>query len=159
MEGRTVLLRSWGHHPMMGRPRRPERYCAGMVEWMGGWRPWRTPSPLAGRRPTRNEMSAALDSEAGRQDVLPFLTDAASAGRVRLLSVGINPSPWTAAVNAPFARPGNRFWASLARAGILPETIDASRGLSPEAERLLASRGLAITNLVSRPTARAAELH
>jgi len=45
--------------------------------------------------------------------------DAESAG-VRLLIVGINPSPWTTAVNAPFARPGNRFSPSLAAAGILP---------------------------------------
>ncbi|WP_436406690.1 uracil-DNA glycosylase family protein [Corynebacterium variabile] len=39
---------------------------------------------------------------------------------MRLLIVGINPGPWTTAVNAPFARPGNRFWPSLAAAGILP---------------------------------------
>ena len=36
---------------------------------------------------------------------------------LRLLFVGINPGLWTAAVNAPFARPGNRFWPSLHRAG------------------------------------------
>ncbi|MGO3088237.1 MAG: hypothetical protein ACTII7_00975 [Galactobacter sp.] len=66
------------------------------------WRPWRRPSPLPG--------------------------DAESAGLVRLLIVGVNPSPWTTAVNAPFARPGNRFWPSLAAADILPRTVDASRG-------------------------------
>lgn len=71
---------------------------------------------------------------------------------------GINPSPWTTAVNAPFARPGNRFWPWLAAAGILPRTVDASRGLSPDDERLLAERGIGIANLVGRTTARAAQL-
>lgn len=94
----------------------------------------------------------------GREDVLPYPSDAKCAGLLRLLVVGINPSPWTAAVNAPFARPGNRFWVSLAAAGILDATIDASRGLSHADERLLAERGIGITNLVSRPTARADKL-
>ena len=72
--------------------------------------------------------------------------------------MGINPNPWTTAVNGPFARPGNRFWPWLAAAGILPRTVDASRGLSPDDERLLAERGIGIANLVGRTTARAAQL-
>ncbi len=90
--------------------------------------------------------------------MLPFPSDADSAGRVRLLMVGINPSPWTVAVNAPFARPGNRFWPSLAAAGLTDGVVDASRGLSPSDERMLAARGIGMTNLVTRPTARADEL-
>ena len=50
---------------------------------------------------------------------------------LRLLFVGINPGLWTAAVNAHFARPGNRFWPALQLAGITPQRIDASRGLLP----------------------------
>lgn len=88
----------------------------------------------------------------------PLPGDAESAGLVRLLIVGINPSRWTTAVNAPFARPGNRFWPSLAAAGILPRTVDASRALSPDDERLLAERGIGIADLVGRTTARAAQL-
>ncbi|WP_347566840.1 uracil-DNA glycosylase family protein [Brevibacterium sp. ZH18] len=121
------------------------------------WRPWRRPSPLAGARPTPAQLAAAADGPA-RDDVLPLPGDAESAGLVRLLIVGINPSPWTTAVNAPFARPGNRFWPSLAAAVILPRTVDASRGLSPDDERLLAERGIGIANLVGRTTARAAQL-
>lgn len=121
------------------------------------WRPGRRPSPLAGARPTQAQLAAAADGPA-RDDVLPLPGDAESAGLVRLLIVGINPSPWTTAVNAPFARPGNRFWPSLAAAGILPRTVDASRGLSPDDERLLAERGIGIANLVGRTTARAAQL-
>lgn len=122
------------------------------------WTPWRSPPPLGGRRPTKADLAAALHSEAGREDVLPYPTDEASAGLLRMLIVGINPSPWTASVNAPFARPGNRFWPSLAKAGILPHTIDASTGLPRDDERLLADLGIGITNFVSRPSARADEL-
>ncbi|WP_129657764.1 mismatch-specific DNA-glycosylase [Rothia uropygialis] len=122
------------------------------------WEPWRSPSPLGERRPTREETAHAVSSGNGREDVLPYPRDEQNAGLIRLLIIGINPSPWTAAVNAPFARPGNRFWASLEAAGILNRRIDASRGLCPADERMLAERGLGITNLVSRPSARADEL-
>lgn len=122
------------------------------------WRPWRAESPLRGVRPSKADMDAAISSGRGRQDVLPYPVDADSAGMLRMLIVGINPSPWTAAVNAPFARPGNRFWASLAEAGIIEYTVDASRGLSRRDEHMLAARGIGITNIVSRPTARADEL-
>lgn len=122
------------------------------------WRAWRTPSPLEGRRPDRSELERARHGGSGREDVLPFPDDERCAGIVRLLIVGVNPSPWTAAVNAPFARPGNRFWPSLHLAGVIESAVDASRGLSPADERMLAERGIGMTNLVSRPTARADEL-
>ncbi|WP_178945527.1 mismatch-specific DNA-glycosylase [Kocuria sp. TGY1127_2] len=122
------------------------------------WEPWRSRSHLGDRRPTRKETAHAVSSGNGREDVLPYPRDEQNTGLVRILIIGINPSPWTAAVNAPFARPGNRFWASLEAAGILDRRIDASRGLSPADERILAERGLGITNLVSRPSARADEL-
>lgn len=122
------------------------------------WRPWRAPSSIGDRRPTKAEMAQAVTARAISQDVLPYSTDDASAGHVRLLIVGINPSPWTALVNAPFARPGNRFWPSLAAGGLLERTVDASRGLSTEDERMLAERGIGIVSFVDRPTARADEL-
>ncbi|WP_313354940.1 mismatch-specific DNA-glycosylase [Microbacterium sp.] len=131
-------------------PRRPAH--------AGGWAPWRAPSPLDGRRPNPADLAHAAAAGLGRDDVLPYPTDEESADRVRLLMVGINPSPWTVAVNAPFARPGNRFWPSLATAGLTDEVVDASRGLSPSDERMLATRGIGMTNLVARPTARADEL-
>ncbi len=77
---------------------------------------------------------------------------------LKLLFVGINPGLWTAAVNAHFARPGNRFWPALQLAGITPHRIDASRGLRPEDRRQLLDRGIGITNLVPYATARADEL-
>ena len=77
---------------------------------------------------------------------------------VRLLFVGINPGLWTAAVNAHFARPGNRFWPALHRAGITERQIDASEGLAPGDADELVRRGVGISNLVNIATARADEL-
>jgi double-stranded uracil-DNA glycosylase len=77
---------------------------------------------------------------------------------VRLLLVGINPGLWTAAVNAHFARPGNRFWPALHRAGIIEHPIDVSRGMSAADAEHLVERGVGITNLVNVATARADEL-
>ena len=51
---------------------------------------------------------------------------------VRLLFIGINPSLWTAATGAHFARPGNRFYPALHRAGLISHAFDASAGYAPE---------------------------
>ncbi len=77
---------------------------------------------------------------------------------IRLVFVGINPGLWTAAVGAPFAHPGNRFYRALWEAGITPDRIDATRGLREADIRQLTDRGIALTNLVDRATARAGEL-
>ena len=79
-------------------------------------------------------------------------------GRVRFLIVGVNPGLWTAAVNAPFARRGNRFWPALHAAGITPYAIDASAGMKPVDLALLTELGIGITNIVRTATARADEL-
>lgn len=114
----------------------------------------RRPSPSRGRRPNRAELAAfATDDPQAIDDVLP-----PPGSPLRLLIVGINPGLWTAAVNAPFARPGNRFWPSLHAAGLTDHLIDASVGLLPEDEAHLTQRGIGITNLVGRATARADEL-
>lgn len=114
----------------------------------------RRPSPLGGRKPTSADLSDfAVPNPEAIDDVLP-----ARGIRLRMLIVGINPGLWTAAVNAPFARPGNRFWPSLHRAGLTAHQVDASLGLSDDDARHLALRGIGITNLVGRATARADEL-
>lgn len=115
----------------------------------------RRPSPLAGRKPTKDDLARfATDDPDAIDDVLP-----ARPGELSLLIVGINPGLWTAAVNAPFARPGNRFWPSLHQAGLTDHLVDASLGLTAADEEHLLSRGIGITNLVGRATARADELH
>jgi len=76
----------------------------------------------------------------------------------KLLFVGINPSLWTAAAGAHFARPGNRFWPALHAAGLTARLVDASGGMDPDDEREVLDRGIGISNLVARATARADEL-
>lgn len=78
--------------------------------------------------------------------------------RTRLLFVGINPGLWTAAVNAHFARGGNRFWPALYLAGMLPRTVDARAGMSADDREMVLAAGIGITNLVPTASARADEL-
>ncbi|WP_208618086.1 MULTISPECIES: mismatch-specific DNA-glycosylase [Brevibacterium] len=114
----------------------------------------RRPSPLGGRKPTKGDLAEfANDNPDAIDDVLPE-----RPGELSMLIVGINPGLWTAAVNAPFARPGNRFWPSLHQAGLTDHLVDASLGLAAEDEAQLLARGIGITNLVGRATARADEL-
>src|SRR5690242_11983677 len=77
---------------------------------------------------------------------------------VRLLFVGINPGLWTAAVQTHFARPGNRFYPALRRAGIIDRDSNPSRGMTEADRDYFRDRGIGITNLVHRATARADEL-
>lgn len=78
--------------------------------------------------------------------------------RVRLLFVGINPGLWSAAVNAHFARRGNRFWPALHAAGITPRLVDVSDGMSAADRELVLGLGIGITNIVPAASARADEL-
>ncbi|WFP15720.1 mismatch-specific DNA-glycosylase [Citricoccus muralis] len=114
----------------------------------------RRPSPLAGAKPRREDLQRfATNDPDAIDDVLPSEPE-----RLLLLIVGINPGLWTAAVNAPFARPGNRFWPALYRAGMTERPVDASRGLTEQDALDLVGRGIGLTNLVGRATARADEL-
>jgi TDG/mug DNA glycosylase family protein len=76
----------------------------------------------------------------------------------RLLLVGINPGLLTAAVQAHFARRGNRFYPALYRAGIVDRIIDASAGFEDADRAHLLNRGVGITSLVPAATRRADEL-
>jgi double-stranded uracil-DNA glycosylase len=77
---------------------------------------------------------------------------------LKLLFVGINPGLWTAATGTHFAHPGNRFYPALELAGVIHRSIDRSAGFTEEDRRHLVERGIGITNLVDRATARASEL-
>jgi double-stranded uracil-DNA glycosylase len=92
--------------------------------------------------------------EAFRNTTVPDLV----GPRIRLLFVGINPGLWTAAVQTHFARPGNRFYPALRRAGIVDRDIDPSAGMTDADREYFRDLGIGITNLVHRATARADEL-
>jgi len=77
---------------------------------------------------------------------------------LRLLFVGINPGLWTAAVGTHFAHPTNRFYPALAAAGITGHEVDRVGGMTAAERAQLVARGVGITNLVRRATARASEL-
>lgn len=91
---------------------------------------------------------AELESFAGR--TIPDLVP----DDLRLLFVGINPGLVSAATGMHFARPGNRFYPALRLAGILPDEVLTPEQAAPE----LIRRGVGITNIVARASARADEL-
>ena len=98
---------------------------------------------------TRAELEAFRDTEV--PDLLP------ETG-LRLLFVGINPGLWTAAVQTHFAHPANRFYPALLAAGIITEPISPSAGMTDDDRDRLRARGIGITNVVRRATAKASEL-
>lgn len=96
---------------------------------------------------TREDLEAFRDEE----------VDDLVGDDVRLVFVGINPGLMTAATNTHFAHHSNRFYPALYLAGITP--VELPRDGMDDAQRaVLTERGLAITNVVRRATARASEL-
>jgi TDG/mug DNA glycosylase family protein len=93
-------------------------------------------------RPTLDELAAAHDKSI--PDVI--------APHLRVLFCGINPGLYSGATGHHFARPGNRFWPALHRAGF------TARQLHPSAQQELLKAGYGVVNLVNRATATAAEL-
>ena len=73
----------------------------------------------------------------------------------RLLFVGINPGLWTAATNTHFCHPSNRFYPALRMAGLIDWTVDPDTGITDDQRLDFLARGMGITNLVPRATARA----
>ena len=98
--------------------------------------------PAAYRPPSAAEVAAAANRT---------LPDLIGPG-LRVLFSGINPSLYSAATGHHFARPGNRFWPALHRAGFTPAQ------LHPSEQWRLPELGLGITNVAARATARADEL-
>jgi TDG/mug DNA glycosylase family protein len=98
-----------------------------------------TPHPW---RPTPADLVAARDRS---------IPDVIGPG-LRVLFCGINPSLWSGATGHHFARPGNRFWPTLHRAGF------TARQLRPDETEALLAAGIGITNLVNRATVAASEL-
>ena len=102
------------------------------------------PAPIS----VKTDKPSKADLQAAYGKTVPDII----APRLKVLFVGINPGLYSGAVGHHFARPGNRFWPVLYKAGF------TSRQLSPREERELIQCGYGITNIVSRSTASAAEL-
>ena len=77
---------------------------------------------------------------------------------LRLLFVGFNPGLWTAATATHFAHPGNRFYPALLLAGVITDPIDPAAGMTDADRDALRGRGIGITNVVPRATAKASEI-
>jgi TDG/mug DNA glycosylase family protein len=93
-------------------------------------------------KPTRDQLEAAVGKR---------IPDVIGPG-LSVLFVGINPGLYSGAVRHHFARPGNRFWPVLLRAGF------TDRVLSPFEDRELLRHGCGITNIVNKSTAAASDL-
>ena len=92
-----------------------------------------------------HEMNSQPDHDAE----IPELPDRVRAG-MRLLVCGLNPSIYSAQTGIGFARPGNRFWPAALAAGIVSVDRDP--------EHALDAHDIGMTDMVRRPTRRAAEL-
>jgi TDG/mug DNA glycosylase family protein len=100
---------------------------------------------------SRAELESFRDAQV--PDLLPH-----PGQELKLLFVGINPGLWTAATQTHFAHPVNRFYPALFKAGVITHPIDPAAGMSEADREHLRERGIGISNLVHRATARAAEL-
>lgn len=77
---------------------------------------------------------------------------------VRLLFVGINPGLWTAATQSHFSSPSNRFYPALFAAGIIERPIARGAAHTDDDRQHFLERGLGISNVAHRTTAKASEL-
>jgi TDG/mug DNA glycosylase family protein len=94
---------------------------------------------MAHKKPTQAELLAAEGKTIS--DVI--------APHLKVLFCGINPGLYSGVTGYHFARPGNRFWPTLHRAGF------TDRQLVPSEQHELLRWGYGVTNLVTRTTARA----
>ena len=88
----------------------------------------------------------AVEVDVERHRSLP---DTVAPG-MRLLVVGLNPSPASADSGVGYHRPGNRFWPAALAAGLV--------GVDRDPRHALTHHGLGMTDLVRRTTARADEV-
>jgi TDG/mug DNA glycosylase family protein len=93
-------------------------------------------------RPSKAQLAAAYGKS---------IPDVVAPG-LRVVFCGINPGLYSGATGHHFARPGNRFWPALHRAGF------TDRQLHPSEQRELLKTGYGVVNLVNRTTATAAEV-
>lgn len=106
----------------------------------------------------RRRTFSRAELESYRDAVVPDLLPNAPGQVLRLLFVGINPGLWTAATQTHFAHPGNRFYPALLLGGVITEPVDPADGMSDSERTMMRERGIGISNVVHRATAKASEL-
>ncbi len=99
----------------------------------------------------RAKRAPARSKRARRSLVLP---DCLAPG-LEIISIGINPSIYSATRGFNFARPGNRFWSTFNAAGIVPEALEPGR---TAVIKLLRDYRIGFTDIVKHATDRADEL-
>jgi TDG/mug DNA glycosylase family protein len=101
-------------------------------------------------------MAVAEMREDETEDTLPDLL----RDGLDVVFVGINPSLYSAQRGHYFARPTNRFWRAFSRSRLSGSARRALgvAVLTPAHDRLLLEHGIGFTDLVKRPTARAADV-
>lgn len=99
-------------------------------------------SAFPGGKPTKEDLQAAWGKA---------IPDVIGPG-LQVLFVGINPSLYSGATGFHFARPGNRFWPAIHRAGFTP------RVLHPSENAVLLEHGCGVTNIVNFATTAATDL-
>ncbi len=99
----------------------------------------------------RAERASARSKRGHRPLVLP---DRLAPG-LEIVSIGINPSIYSATRGFNFARPGNRFWPTFNAAGIAPEALEPG---GAAVIKLLGDYRIGFTDIVKRATDRADEL-
>ncbi len=117
-----------------------------------------SPGRLQGVADRVRRTFSRAELESFRDAVVPDLLPTRPEHELKLLFVGINPGLWTAATQTHFAYPGNRFYPALLRAGVIVEPIDPAAGMTDDERDVLRARGIGITNMVARATAKASEL-
>lgn len=100
-------------------------------------------------RPSRPAGRLAAEAEAISVVRRWTLPDTVAIG-MRVLVVGLNPSPTSADRGIGFGRPGNRFWPAAVQAGLVVTPFDPHAALR--------DHGVGMTDLVKRTTTKASEL-
>jgi double-stranded uracil-DNA glycosylase len=108
------------------------------------------------RRGGERDIAVAEMREDATEDTLPDLL----RDGLDVVFVGINPSLYSARRGHYFARPTNRFWRAFSRSRLSAAARLALSVavLTPAHDRPLLEHGFGFTDLVKRPTARAAEV-
>ncbi len=107
---------------------------------------------------SRRRSFTRAELESFRDAVVPDLLPNAPGQELKLLFVGINPGLWTAATQTHFAHPGNRFYPALLLGGVITEPVDPADGMGEAERTMMRERGIGISNVVHRATAKASEL-